>query len=90
MIVQNIRKALLRDSENLPCKTSKHEWICRQEKPRILLVKIVSGLGNMYDTVMFPYEPGGFLGSRDMKESKNLPYVITPLECMDGVIHSLL
>ncbi len=90
LIVQNIRKALLRDSENLPCKTSKHEWICRQEKPRILLVKIVSGLGNMYDTVMFPYEPGGFLGSRDMKASKNLPYVITPLECMDGVIHSLL
>ena len=53
-------------------------------------MKIVSGLGNMYDTVMFPFEPAGFLGSRDMKASKNLPYVITPLQCMDGAIHSLL
>ncbi len=41
-------------------------------------------------TSMFPYEPGGFLGSHNMMDSKNIPYVITPNQCRDGGIHSLL
>lgn len=59
-------------------------------RPKVLLVKIVSGLGNMYDTCLFPAEPGGFLGSHSMMASRNLPYAIFPTQCLDGVIHSLL
>ena len=62
----------------------------RSGSRKIILVKIVSGLGNMYDTALFPDEPGGFLGARNMMISKNIPYVITPNQCKDGVIHSLL
>ena len=44
----------------------------------------------MYDTAMFPYEPGGFRGAHNRMDSKNIPYVITPNQCRDGAIHSLL
>ena len=44
----------------------------------------------MYDTAMFPNEPGGVIGAHNMMDSKNLPYLITPNQCRDGVIHSLL
>lgn len=73
---------------------SSREKVCldlvKPGKPKVILVKIVSGLGNMYDTSMFPEEPGGYIGSRHMMESGNLPYLITPNQCRDGVIHSLL
>lgn len=36
--------------------------LMRPGKPKVILVKIVSGLGNMYDTALFPNEPGGVLG----------------------------
>lgn len=42
----------------------------------------------MYDTAMFPKEPGGFIGARNMMDAKNLPYVITPNQCLNGAIHS--
>ena len=90
LIIQRIRRELISSSDNLPYHTVNRPWIGRRGNPGIILVKIVSGLGNMYDTAMFPFEPGGFLGSRDMKASKNLPYIITPLQCVDGAIHSLL
>lgn len=58
--------------------------------PRLALVKISSGLGNMYDTVVFPKEPAGILEGHQMRLSKNLPYVLSPLQVLDGVIHTLL
>lgn len=57
---------------------------------KIALVKIVSGLGNMYDTTLFPYEPAGFTGAHNMMDTGNLPYVLTPNQVRDGAIHSLL
>lgn len=62
----------------------------RPGKKKIILVKIVSGLGNMYDTVLFPEQPGGVIGGRNMMDTGNLPYVLTPTQCLDGMIHSLL
>lgn len=88
-IVQEIRRVLV----NLDNMAYTREEFCDVAKPgkrKVVLVKIVSGLGNMYDTAMFPYEPGGFLGSHNMMDSKNIPYVITPNQCRDGAIHSLL
>lgn len=88
-IVQEIRKVLF-NLDSMPYKREEFSDIARPGKRKVILVKIVSGLGNMYDTAMFPYEPGGFLGSHNMRDSKNIPYVITPNQCRDGVIHSLL
>lgn len=94
-IVQEIRKVIqgtlqtsyLPDS---PYQSEELRDIRRPGCPKIVLVKIVSGLGNMYDTAMFPAEPGGFNGSRSMMRTGNLPYVISGCQCRDGVIHSLV
>ncbi len=53
-------------------------------------MKLVSGLGNMYDTALFPTEPGGILGARQMRELRNMPVYLTPNQCRDGAIRSLL
>ena len=88
-IVQEIRKELAK-LENMKYTREEFYDVAKPGKRKVILVKIVSGLGNMYDTAMFPYEPAGFLGAHNMMDSKNIPYVITPNQCRDGVIHSLL
>lgn len=88
-ILQEIRKVMV-NLENMPYKREEFFDVAKPGKPKVILVKIVSGLGNMYDTALFPYEPGGFLGAHNMMDSKNIPYVITANQCRDGVIHSLL
>ncbi|MED9947158.1 MAG: hypothetical protein U0J50_02800 [Peptacetobacter hiranonis] len=59
-------------------------------KPKVILVKITSGLGNMYDTSVFPFEPCGYIGSTMLRKVNNFPVAISPCQCLDGVIHSLL
>lgn len=88
-IVQEIRGALGK-VEDMPYDREEFTDMARPGCCKIIQVKIVSGLGNMYDTAMFPYEPGGFLGSHNMMDSKNVPYGITPHQGRDGAIHSLL
>lgn len=88
-IVQDIRK-VMKDLSDMAYTREEFSDVAKPGKCKIIQVKIVSGLGNMYDTAMFPYEPGGFLGSHNMMDSKNIPYVITPNQGRDGAIHSLL
>lgn len=88
-IVQEVRRELAK-LENMRYDREELLDIAKPGKPKVIQVKIVSGLGNMYDTAMFPYEPGGFLGSHNMMDSKNVPYAVTPNQGRDGVIHSLL
>lgn len=69
------------------------EEFCDVARPglrKVILVKVVSGLGNMYDTSVFPEQPGGYIGSRLLMSTRNMPVVITSNQCMDGAIHSLL
>jgi hypothetical protein len=89
LVVQEIRQEMLH-IDDMPYEREEYSDIAKPGRRKVILVKIVSGLGNMYDTAMFPYEPGGYLGSHNMMDSKNIPYVITPNQCRDGVIHSLL
>ena len=88
-IVGDIRK-VLKHLENMPYKREEFYDYSRPDRLKIIQVKIVSGLGNMYDTALFPNEPGGVLGAHNMMDSKNLSYLISPNQCQDGVIHSLL
>lgn len=62
----------------------------RASKMRIGLVKICSGLGNMYDTMVFPNQPAGVLGAYMTRDKDNPPIFMTPCEVLDGAIHSLL
>ncbi|GAB7567740.1 glycine/sarcosine/betaine reductase component B subunit [Gemella sp. Musashino-2025] len=89
LIVQEIRGVLVK-VDNIPYKKYEYYDVRKPDKAKVVIVKIVSGLGNMYDTVLFPLEPGGILGGRNIRDSRNLPYVISVNQCRDGVIHSLL
>lgn len=62
----------------------------RPSKMRLGLVKICSGLGNMYDTAVFPAQPAGILGAYTTREKDNKPVFMTPCEVLDGAIHSLI
>lgn len=67
-----------------------YQYTRRFEKPKISLIKIVSGLGNMYDTALFPTQSGAMEGAYLLRENNNVATCITPLECLEGAIHSLL
>jgi hypothetical protein len=57
---------------------------------RVVLVKLIPGLGNMYDTMLFPKEPCGYLGALSIMDlSNNKQIVMTPNEYRDGMVHSL-
>lgn len=88
-IIGEIRRSLEK-VENMPYTREEFYDVEKPGKRKVILVKIVSGLGNMYDTVMFPQEPGGIIGGHNMMDSKNVPYVISANQCLDGAIHSLL
>lgn len=62
----------------------------RPSKMRIGLVKICSGLGNMYDTSVYPTQPAGYLGSYLTRDTDNKPIFMTSCEVLDGAIHSLI
>lgn len=88
-ILNEIRKEMM-DVSNMVYKTEEFYDVARPGKKKVILVKVVSGLGNMYDSALFPFEPGGYIGSHQMMDIKNMPIYITPNQCRDGAIHSLL
>lgn len=94
-VLQEIREAMWETYDSHAGRNYPSENILWRRHPgamRLILVKISSGLGNMYDTVIFPDQPGGILGSRaeQMRIRENNPVYFTPLQVMDGVIHTLL
>lgn len=57
---------------------------------KIALVKLVPGLGCLYDTLLFPEDPAGYTGGKSiMDRTNNVPFLITPTEYRDGALHSL-
>lgn len=87
--VEEIRKEMMKCTDE-PVRRERYGQRDTAGKYRIVLVKLVSGLGNMYDTVLFPKQPCGIIGVQSMRESGNVPQLISPDECRDGVIHSLI
>lgn len=89
LIVREIR-GVMKNIDNMVYTSEDFYDVARPGKKKVILVKIVSGLGNMYDSSLFPYEPAGYIGSRQMMDIKNMPIYLTPNQCRDGAIHSLL
>lgn len=57
---------------------------------RIALVKLVPGLGCMYDTFLFGDEPCGFIGAGSIMDLSNkVQIVLSPNEYRDGAVRSL-
>lgn len=90
-LIEPLRQELRRAAvQGLACSRREYWDIIRPGRYRVLLFKLVSGLGCMYDTSLFPTQPGGFSGSRSIMDiSNNMPVIVSPNEYRDGVIHSL-
>lgn len=88
-ILDEVRKTM-RDVSDMAYATEELRDVEHVGKPRVVLVKLVSGLGNMYDTSLFPWEPAGWAGSRLMRLMGNMPVYLTGTQVRDGAIHSLL
>lgn len=88
-LIQAVRQALAETGE-APRRRRWLTWQRRPEKPRLVIVKIVSALGAMYDTALFPNQPAGFLGSRCLLDGLQFPVFLTPLQVLDGAIHSMV
>lgn len=56
---------------------------------RIVLVKLVAGLGCLYDTVFLPSEPGACKNGVSIMDIRNMPIVFSANEMRDGMLHSL-
>jgi hypothetical protein len=86
-ILNEIRSCM----QNLPADDSEQFILeAHPTKMRIGLVKICSGLGNMYDTSVFPSEPAGYIGSYLTRDTDNEPVFMTATQVLDGAIHSLI
>ena len=86
---QEIRQ-LLKKKNGMYC-TERHDYrdIERPGKDKVVLVKLVSGQGAMYDTHFLSPEPSGFNGSHSIIESTGSPVILSPNEYRDGAIRAL-
>ncbi|MDR1621477.1 MAG: hypothetical protein LBS00_03775 [Synergistaceae bacterium] len=89
-VAQELRETL-RALPSSDAAAKEEFWdIVRPNGYKIALVKLVSGLGCRYDTLLFPREPAGYAGGKSiMDRSNNVQIVITPNEYRDGVLHAL-
>jgi D-proline reductase (dithiol) PrdD len=44
----------------------------------------------MYDTLVFPKEPGGFAGGISIIDMNNMPVMLTANELRDGALRSMV
>ena len=90
-LLDEVRNEMRKALGDLPAdETERFDWWSRPGKMRIGLVKICSGLGNMYDTALMPDEPAGYEGAYLMRDKDNEPVLLTPTQVLDGAIHSLI
>lgn len=89
-IMQEIRSGL-RGLGRSGASRSEEMWdTAREGGLKIALVKLVPGLGCMYDTCVFGAEPCGFVRDGSlMDRSNNVQIVLSPNEYRDGAVRSL-
>jgi D-proline reductase, prdA proprotein len=71
--------------------TEKHQYedVVREGKKKVVLVKMVSGQGAMYDTHFLATEPSGFVGGHSIIDITGAPVLLSPNEYRDGAIRAL-
>jgi hypothetical protein len=87
-IVQQIRQPLKRMEGAGASEREEFYDFYRIGGKKVLLVKLVPGLGCMYDTGLFPCEPGGCMGCRSVMDLGNMPVIVSPNEYRDGAVCS--
>lgn len=61
----------------------------RTGKPKVAIVKMVSGQGAMYDTHFLPDEPSAYNNSKSIIDITGAPMIISPNEYRDGAIKAM-
>ena len=88
-IIQEIREKLKALDAAAAINSTEYYDVERKGCKKVVLVKLVSGLGCMYNTGLFPKEPGGYIGCRSIMDLENMQVAISPNEYRDGVVRSL-
>lgn len=66
-----------------------YEEVKRTGKPKVAIVKMVSGQGAMYDTHFLPDQPSGYNNSKSIIDITGAPMIISPNEYRDGAIKAM-
>lgn len=89
-VLRKVRDALRGLSRSSAARTEEIWDTAREGGLRIALVKLVPGLGCMYDTWLFGNEPCGCAGGRSIMDcSNNVHIMLSPNEYRDGAVRSL-
>ncbi|MGL4567528.1 MAG: glycine/sarcosine/betaine reductase component B subunit, partial [Fusobacteriaceae bacterium] len=89
ILTQKIRSQLKELSINYFSKEESFRHYRRKGEKKILIVKEIMGQGAMHDNLILPNEPVGVIGAKANIDLGNLPVSLSPLEVLDGAIHSL-
>jgi hypothetical protein len=87
----NPLREILRALPSSEAESKREYWdVVREGGLKIALVKLVPGLGCLYDTLLFPEDPAGYRGGKSiMDRSNNVQILITANEYRDGALHSM-
>ncbi|MDR0877672.1 MAG: hypothetical protein LBN21_06440 [Treponema sp.] len=89
-VIRPVRDMLRALPSSDAANKTEHWDIVRCGGYKIALVKLVPGLGCLYDTLLFPEDPAGYAAGKSiMDRSHNVQIPITPNEYRDGAVHSL-
>ncbi|BDR57612.1 proline reductase cluster protein PrdD [Xylocopilactobacillus apicola] len=88
--IQPIRK-ILKVTNGLEADYT-HEYVneVHPGKPKVAIVKQVSGQGAMYDNLLFAKEPSGMEDGISIIDLNNFPVLLTPNEYRDGAIRAMV
>lgn len=87
-VAEEIRKVLKGFDPDKADRTEHLEQIAGR-KHKIMIVKEIMGQGAMHDHIILPNEPVGIMGGVSNIDLGNLPVNMSPLEVLDGAVHSM-
>lgn len=87
--IQTLRQVLKNLDGRKATETHRYEDVVKANAKKIAIVKQIAGQGAMYDNLLFPNEPSGFIGGKSIIDLNNLPILLSPNEYRDGAIRAL-
>lgn len=87
-VAEEIRKVMKGFDPGKADRTEHLEQISGR-KHKIMIVKEIMGQGAMHDHIILPNEPVGIMGGVSNIDLGNLPVNMSPLEVLDGAVHSM-
>lgn len=89
-VIQPIRQLLKMVNGRLADEVHDFQNYHSTGKPKVAMVKQVAGQGAMYDNLLFPNEPSGFVGGISIIDINNMPILLNANEYRDGAIRAMV